>query len=286
MLKLGARRNSPAETLDERAVDSWLGRIGTEQVLVRAPELSGFHMLESVGWRLERPHGMPHHLVHFVVSGGCTVTAGSDSWRLTAGSLVWIRPRTPIALRADAHQQTAVHRFLLSGDTAADACLGPAMCVEGAWDLRSTFELLAEEAQSTLPYGEERVRGLLLVLFTSLLRRAGPRPSAGLLSPSARYALEEYVDRNITERPHASDLARVAGLSPDYFTRVFRRTFGMPPREWVVRRRIQRAAVLLDQGDNKSVAQVATALGYADSFLFSRQFKAVMGLPPQSYRSR
>lgn len=284
MLKIGARGNSPAETLDERAVNRWLDRIEREPVLVHAPELSGLHTLES-GWRLERPRGVPEHLVHFVVSGGCTVTAGRNTWRLGAGSLVWIRPRTPIALRAD-HQQTVVHRFLLSGEPATDACLGPAMWVERAWELRNTFELLTEETQSALAYRDERVRGLLLVLFTSLFRRAEPRADSGLLSSSARYALEEYVDRNITERPRAADLAQVAGLSPDYFTRVFRRTFGVPPREWVVRRRIQRAAALLDQGDNRSVAQVAAALGYTDSFLFSRQFKAVMGLAPQSYRSR
>ncbi|MEV7253134.1 AraC family transcriptional regulator [Streptomyces cyaneofuscatus] len=253
-------------------------------MLVHAPELSGLRTLEGAG-KLERPCGMPEHLLQFVVSGGCTVAAGRGEWRLQAGGLLWVRPWTPIALRAEAHQQTVVHRLLLSGVPAADACLGPAMYVERAWELRSTFELLTAETQATLPYRDERVRGLLLVLFTSLLRRATSRPNSGLLSSSARYALEEYVDRNITARPQASDLARVAGLSPDYFTRVFRRTFGVPPREWVVRRRIQRAAVLLDQED-KPVAQVAAALGYTDSFLFSRQFKSVMGISPQSYRSR
>ncbi|NEE33443.1 hypothetical protein G3M53_49390, partial [Streptomyces sp. SID7982] len=69
MLKIGARRESPAETLDERAVDRWLDRVRREHVLVHAQELSGLHTLES-GWSLERPRGVPEHLVHFVVSGG------------------------------------------------------------------------------------------------------------------------------------------------------------------------------------------------------------------------
>ncbi|WP_164493112.1 AraC family transcriptional regulator, partial [Streptomyces sp. ADI96-02] len=276
--------NSSCQSLDERAVDAWLGRIGAEHLLVPGAGHARPHTLTS-GWSLDRPRGLSEHLVHFVIRGGCTVVAGRDRWDLAAGGVVWIRPRTPFILRAADDEQTVVHRFLLAGDPAADACLGPAMCVPGAWDLRGTFDLLMAETQSTRPYRDERIRGLLLVLFTSLLRRAEWRPTSGLLSSSARYALESYTDRNIHARPTTSDLARVAGLSPDYFTRVFRKTYGMPPREWIVRRRIQRATVLLDNGD-RTVAQVAAALGYSDPFLFSRQFKAVMGLPPQSYRAR
>ncbi|AWW43134.1 hypothetical protein DN051_41715 (plasmid) [Streptomyces cadmiisoli] len=269
---------------DEDAVRRWLGRIGAERVVTRAPALYGPRTLAS-GWRLDHPRGLPEHLVHFVVSGTCAVSAGREQHRLTAGSVLWTRPGAPFLLRGADDRPTVLHGFRLTGDPDGDACLGPLLYVEDAWDLRSTFDLLAAELPSTLPHRDEHIRGLLLVLFTALLRRAGRRPNGGPLSSSARHAIEDYVDTTIAERPRVSDLARVAGLSPDYFTRVFRRTFGMPPREWIVRRRIQRAALLLDQAD-RSVAQVAAALGYTDSFLFSRQFKAVMGVAPQNYRSR
>ncbi|MEU8825011.1 helix-turn-helix transcriptional regulator [Streptomyces sp. NPDC048636] len=181
------------------------------------------------------------------------------------------------------NKRTVMYWFRLTADTDADGCLGPFMQVHDVWDLRGVFELLATELGSTLPHQDERMTGLLLVLFTSLFRGAGRDTVAGLMSVQARQAVEQYVDVNIAKRFRAADLARVAGLSPDYFTRVFRKTFGMPPREWVIRRRVQHAARLLDETD-MSVTKVAALYGYPDSFLFSRQFKAVMGVSPQAYR--
>ncbi|MEW2811052.1 helix-turn-helix domain-containing protein [Streptomyces massasporeus] len=269
---------------DEDTLRTWLGGVGAQRVVARPGPLHGLHDL-AAGWSLECPSGLPDHLVQFVTAGACTVSAEGEHRPLTAGSVLWIRPGAPFVLRGAGHRPTTVHRFRLTGDPATDAPLGPALCLEDAWDLRAPLDALTAELPSTLPYRDELVRGLLLVLFSALFRRASWRPGGVLLSASARYAVEDYVDSTLAQRPRVSDLARVAGLSPDYFTRVFRRTFGAPPREWIVARRIQRAAVLLQRHD-RSVAQVAAELGYTDSFLFSRQFKAVTGLAPQNYRSR
>ncbi|MFF7738381.1 helix-turn-helix domain-containing protein [Streptomyces sp. NPDC007984] len=269
---------------DEDTLRTWLGGVGAQRVVSRPGPLHGLHDL-AAGWSLEYPTGLPDHLVQFVAAGACTVSAHGEHRPLTAGSVLWIRPGTPFVLRGAGLRPTTVHRFRLTGDPATDAPLGPALCLEDAWDLRAAFDALTAELPSTQPYRDELVRGLLLVLFSALFRRASWRPDGVLLSASARYAVEDYVDSTLAQRPRVSDLARVAGLSPDYFSRVFRRTFGMPPREWIVARRVQRAAVLLQRHD-RSVAQVAAELGYTDSFLFSRQFKAVTGLAPLNYRSR
>lgn len=273
-----------AQLPDEDAVRRWLGRIGAERVITRSPLLYGLHSLAS-GYSLKCPLGLPEHLIHFVISGACTVSVGGEQRWLSAGNILWIRPGTPFVLRRAGHRPTVVHRLRLTGDADGDAGLGPALCVENAWDLCSTFDLLTAELPSALLHRDEHIRGLLLVLLTALFRRAQWQPSGGVLSSSTQHAIEDFMDGAIDARPRVADLARVAGLSPDYFTRVFRRTFGVPPREWMVRRRIQRAALLLDDG-NLSVSQVAAALGYTDSFLFSRQFKAVMGIAPQNYRAR
>jgi AraC-like DNA-binding protein len=50
-------------------------------------------------------------------------------------------------------------------------------------------------------------------------------------------------------------------------------------------RRIRRAAALLVE-DERPIGDVASALGYADLFLFSRQFSAVMGVAPRVWRVR
>ncbi|MEU9979271.1 AraC family transcriptional regulator [Streptomyces sp. NPDC051014] len=265
-------------------VDRWLGGLDRDRVL-HVPRLLD-HDVPGTGWRLEAPNGLDEHLLYFVVSGNCSAMVGEERRGLDPGAVIWIRPHTPFTMSTPEDRRTAVYRFRLAPDARTDAELAPVVCVPDAWEVRGLLDLLVGELLAPgLPHQGERVKGLLLVLFTTLFRRAGQQAEPGMLSPSARQAIEKYADGHITGRPTVADLAAVAGLTPDYFSRNFRKTFGVPPREWLVRRRIQHAAVHLDES-GKSIIQVAMTYGYQDSFLFSRQFKSVMGVPPQAYRAR
>ncbi|MBK3583152.1 helix-turn-helix transcriptional regulator [Streptomyces sp. MBT57] len=266
------------------AVNRWLGRLDHTRV-VHMPGLLGHHALET-GWRLDFPNGLDEHLLYLVVNGTCSVAVDTSRWTLQAGSVVWIRPHTPFTMTAPDDRRTVVYRFRLAPDEETDRDLAPALHLPAAWALRGIFDLLLTDLMDhTLPHRGEHITGLLLVLFTTLFRGSEQQVNAGVLNKSARQSIERFADAHIRSRPTVADLAGVAGLSPDYFTRTFRKTFGVPPREWLVQRRIQHAAAHLD-GSSKSIAQVALAYGYQDSFLFSRQFKSVMGVPPQTYRSR
>ncbi|MEU9256677.1 AraC family transcriptional regulator [Streptomyces sp. NPDC048270] len=272
-------RDEPQEGTTAR----WLGLVRPDRV-VDTPGLFGQQVLES-SRRLEHPQGPDEHLLYFMVSGSCTATAGPDRWNLDAGSVLWIRPGTPFSIATPDDRGSVVYLLRISADEEGSEALAPALCIPDVWEVRGLFDLLVTELDTALPHRDKRIQGLLLVLFTSLFRRADQYTEPGVLSPSARQAIEKFADDNITGRPSVADLAQVAGLSPDYFTRTFRKTFGIPPREWLVRRRIQHAAAHLNES-RKSIAQVAVAYGYQDSFLFSRQFKSVMGIPPQAYRAR
>lgn len=93
--------------------------------------------------------------------------------------------------------------------------------------------------------------------------------------------------RHIRENPgeiHSIEsLADRVSYAPDHFTRLFRKVAGVAPKEYCIRVRIERAQHLLRASD-MSVQQIATALGYADIYFFSRQFKTRTGLAPTEYR--
>ena len=79
------------------------------------------------------------------------------------------------------------------------------------------------------------------------------------------------------------DLARAAGLSASPFTRVFRRWTGLPPNEYVLRRRVEVARALL--GDvGFSIKEVAARTGFEDPYYFSKVFRRIDGLPPTHFR--
>jgi AraC-like DNA-binding protein len=77
------------------------------------------------------------------------------------------------------------------------------------------------------------------------------------------------------------EIARRLEVSHPTLRRVFRRSMGLSPSEYRIRRRIERACALLML---HSVKEVAARLGYNDAFTFSAQFKSVMKTSPRNFR--
>jgi len=93
-----------------------------------------------------------------------------------------------------------------------------------------------------------------------------------------------YMSEKLHEPLRMLELARLANLSPDYFSEIFKQQTGTSPRDYLHLLRIHRACQLLTQSD-LSVKEIASQLGYQDPFHFSRQFKAFQGLSPRAYRA-
>jgi AraC-like DNA-binding protein len=88
-----------------------------------------------------------------------------------------------------------------------------------------------------------------------------------------------------TDEPLAlADLARAAGMSPFHFLRTFQQVAGMTPHQYVLRTRLNRAAVRLRTSDDP-VSAIAFDAGFGDLSTFNRRFRRVMGCSPGVYRS-
>lgn len=80
-----------------------------------------------------------------------------------------------------------------------------------------------------------------------------------------------------------ADLARAANLSEAQFARVFRREMGLTPMNYLRRRRIDRARVLLARTE-LSVEEVGRAVGLPELSHFSRLFRTLQGQSPRAFR--
>ena len=79
-----------------------------------------------------------------------------------------------------------------------------------------------------------------------------------------------------------AEAARQAFMSDTYFRKLFKKEFGMAPKEYVIEKRIRYAASLIISG-NCSLKEVATFVGYNDYKHFSVEFKRVTGKSPSEY---
>ena len=81
-----------------------------------------------------------------------------------------------------------------------------------------------------------------------------------------------------------ADLARAARLSPAHFSREFRRTFGETPHQYLLTRRLERAAALLPNTD-RPVTEICFAVGLTSLGSFTTSFGRVYGTAPSAYRA-
>ena len=79
------------------------------------------------------------------------------------------------------------------------------------------------------------------------------------------------------------DLAEIASMSPYYFARSFKAAVGLPPHQYVVRRRIDRAMRLLAATD-LTIAHIAFDCGFASQAHMTTVFKRLTGTTPHRYR--
>lgn len=104
--------------------------------------------------------------------------------------------------------------------------------------------------------------------------------------PPARHLLRarDLADRRYAEPLRVADLAQEAGWSPAHFAREFARAFGEPPHQYLLTRRLERAATLLRDTD-RPVTEICHAVGLTSLGSFTSSFTRVYGLPPTAYRA-
>lgn len=93
----------------------------------------------------------------------------------------------------------------------------------------------------------------------------------------------DLADAHYADPLDVADLARAARLSPAHFSREFRRAFGESPHQYLLTRRLERAAALLRTTD-WSVTRICHAVGLTSLGSFSTSFRRTFGLSPSAYR--
>ena len=104
--------------------------------------------------------------------------------------------------------------------------------------------------------------------------------------PPARHLLraKDLIDRRYRDPLDVATLAETAHLSPAHFSREFRRAFGEPPHQYLLTRRMERAAALLRTTD-RSVADICLTVGLRSIGSFTTSFGRTFGLSPTAYRA-
>lgn len=92
-----------------------------------------------------------------------------------------------------------------------------------------------------------------------------------------------YIESHLDRPLKLADVAKVAGLSPHHFGRLFKQSTGFSPRQYIIRQRVQKARQLLLNSE-LSLADISIECGFHSQSHFGKSFKDLMGLTPGHYR--
>lgn len=101
-------------------------------------------------------------------------------------------------------------------------------------------------------------------------------------------AIEEtkkYIENHYGEAISTALLAKKAGLSPKYYSQLFKKEYGIGVHDFLTEIRIGKAKELLVKTSD-SLRAISASVGYADEFYLSRVFKKIVGVPPTNYRRK
>jgi AraC family transcriptional regulator len=103
--------------------------------------------------------------------------------------------------------------------------------------------------------------------------------------PSARLQrVKDFVEAHLSDDIRLDDLAQEAELSKYHFSRQFKKSVGLSPSQYVIKRRIKKGKELLEETD-WLVARVSLEVGYESQSRFTTQFKRRVGTTPAAYRA-
>ncbi len=119
----------------------------------------------------------------------------------------------------------------------------------------------------------------LLKNYASVSLRTGS-PNRRLTGQQMRL-IASYITERLDEDISTPEIAHYIGISPSYFTRLFKEATGVAPYQYLIARRVERARELLTLF-NMTVAEAARQVGFYDQSHLIRHFKRIYGISPAS----
>ena len=241
-----------------------------------------------------------HPELSVVLKGTVDILTSSAPLRLRSGHILLVAPHmyhrsVAIARSAEAvwFRATPTHTGASLARILPDGRVEP----EGGLDLidfpdgHRVVDELIEEAIAAQRGWIDASRALLTRFFVHAWRRLGadgrvlPPDDAWSAAQIVTFNARHYIQKNYAHPLTLAQVAHHVALSPNYLAALFKRQFGRTIIDFLTEVRIEQAKELLKTTD-RTVADVALAVGYQSPFYFSRAFKKAAGRSPNEFRHR
>jgi AraC-like DNA-binding protein/quercetin dioxygenase-like cupin family protein len=239
-------------------------------------------------YRIQRST-FPFFAMEYVVRGSGSLRLNHKQYRLQPGLFFSYAPGIPHTISAD--PEAAPSKYFLNfhglqSKAILRSChLKPGTVSQLALphELQNLFDELIHCGQRGRPGANELCAKLLECVALRIAESRIPEESAETLSLLSYQNCRKHIEENFQRLKTLEQIAGECHLDPAYLCRLFQRYDHQSPYRFLMRLKMNLAAEWLEQ-PGAMVKQVAERAGFRDQFHFSRAFKNVLGVSPNTFR--
>lgn len=231
----------------------------------------------------------PFFAVEYVVRGSGSLRLNKRSHQLQPGAVFSYGPGIPHTILAD--QETPPSKYFLNftgpqSKAILRTCrLPPGTLSQLALphELQNLFDELIHCAQRARPGADQLCAKLVECMAMRIAESQIPHESGETLSLLSYQNCRKLIEENFQRLKTLDQIATECHLDAAYLCRLFQRYDHQSPYRFLMRLKMNLAAEWLEQ-PGALVKQVAERAGFRDQFHFSRAFKNVLGVSPNTFR--
>ena len=244
------------------------------------------------------PAARNHYLFHYVLSGTGTLMADNakgetQTYSIKSGQGFLIFPGQITTYYADLRLPWEYVWIEFDGLRVKEALeltelsMNSPVYRSHSKDLR---EQLVNEMMYIVHHAKESPFHLIghLYLFFDYLMQSSKSTKLVHSSKMSDFYIKEaihFIEQNFQNNITVEEIASVCGINRSYFGKIFRKSIGRSPQEFLMNYRMVKATELLKL-TSLSIAEIGSAVGYENQLHFSRAFKTVYGISPRQWRNQ
>lgn len=242
----------------------------------------------KANYRIDRSH-FPFYSIEFVARGKGIVILNDVEHKLFAGRVFSYGPGITHVITTDGEEPLVKYFVDFIGSEASRTLrkfgLAPGKVVQVSSPeiILQIFEDMIKNGQNDSPYTLLLCKAILEQLILKIAETSIIEHSQTATAFYTYQNSREIIQKNFMALRSLEQIAEECHIDSAYLCRLFKRFDNRSPYQYLMHMKMNLAAKKL-QLPNSSVKEIAFELGFSDPFHFSRVFKRIFGIPPNTFK--
>lgn len=237
-----------------------------------------------------RKHYHNHFEIYYIDEGSCCYFIDNKTYQILPGDIIFV----PAGVVHNTEYKNTIHTRLLVNcdDWFVPSSVRHLFCenpfhfrnAEMSKELKKILLSIEEEYENPDVYSLESIYSYMYRLFIMIAKSV----ELNTAKTNDKHYIEdaiEFIQGNYTSNITLGEIAGRYFVSPEHFSRTFKKETGFNFSEYIILLRLKKAESLLRQLNAESITQIAQSCGFNDSNYFSVQFKKLYGISPKKFQS-